>query len=144
LHFSTRDSVSRRPCPTCAAAAPSKPNSRPKLSHATKTPGVESMSVLKERDSRISGHISRVHITDCRTHPCQRESVNRQHARGASTTWRLELRGRTSPTASTVIVGMSNAIVGTKEPDRCVFKLQLFYEVPARYAARSRRTCHSD
>jgi hypothetical protein len=37
---------------------------------------------------------------------------------------------------TTVIVGMS--VTGTKEPDLCVFKLQVFYRVngvPARYAA---------
>jgi hypothetical protein len=50
LHSSPSVSLSRRPCPSCAAVAPSKPYSRPKMSHATRTPGVESMSVLEERE----------------------------------------------------------------------------------------------
>jgi hypothetical protein len=46
-HRSASESASRRPCPSCAAVAPSKPYSFPKISHATRTPGVESMSVLE-------------------------------------------------------------------------------------------------
>ena len=47
LHHSLSVSANRRPCVSCAAAAPSKPYSRPKRSHTAKTAGVESMSVLK-------------------------------------------------------------------------------------------------
>lgn len=49
LHSSPSESASRRPWPARAAASGSKPYSRPKLSHAAKTPGVESMSVLEEK-----------------------------------------------------------------------------------------------
>jgi len=49
LHNSPSVSVSRRPCPLCAAASASKPYSFPKRSQAARTPGVESTSVLEER-----------------------------------------------------------------------------------------------
>ncbi len=125
-HRSTRDSASRRPCPSSAAAAPSKPYSCPKLSHATTTPSVESISVLEEINSRISGQISRVqhHLSPypsiskriCEYTPCKKCVSNLK----VITTW-LDV--------THCINGDRRHLVRCswdQEPDRCVFKLQVF------------------
>jgi len=62
LHNSPSVSVSRRPCPLCAAASASKPYSFPKRSQAARTPGVESTSVLEERGGGF-GNV-RIHLIE--------------------------------------------------------------------------------
>ena len=95
MHFSTRDSASRRPCPSCAAAAPSKPYSRPNVSHASKTPGVESISVLKGREIRgyQDTSVECASLMIAAPIHVKENLLNEDNARGASANKRLELRG---------------------------------------------------
>ncbi len=107
LHHSPSVSPSRRPCPSWAAAAPSKPYSRPKQSQAANTPGVESMSVLQREESQSVAMIANIgaapiHVKEDLRIDRYAHSVISQNVNSCGFGWLVAAR-----TASTVIVGIS-------------------------------------